>query len=91
MGAYADKRWHIRKGSLNYIAEVEGLTFELWKDTGNKETTFGKKLSARHFLEKEKWQNHIREIFGLETYTEIYDYLKNAQEEHEAQTRTVIE
>ena len=90
MGAYAEKRWHGAKGPIRYIFEVEGINLEIWYDTGNKETTYGKLLSARDFLEKEKWQKHVLEAYNKDTFMEIWEYVLNEQKKHDCTNSNTI-
>ncbi len=75
--------WIVTYQGANYSAKIDGIKLELTKDCGTKESFGGKPLLARHFLNKEKWQAYVREVFGEVVFKEIFNLLQEAQSELE--------
>ena len=77
------KYWTVTYQGANYSAKINGIKLELTKDCGTKEFFGGKQLLARHFLNKEKWQAYVLEVFGDVVFNEIFNLLQEAQSEFE--------
>jgi len=75
--------WRASSQGINYSARIDGIKLELTRDEGSRETYGGKQLLARHFLTKEKWQKHVREVFGDDALYEIFSQLQKAQTDFE--------
>ena len=69
--------WKAEKDGVRYYAAVQGIKLITLVDSGNRETSGGGSILARHFLSKEKWQKHFKEIYGARIYSEIYEALEN--------------
>ena len=77
------KVWRASHEGINYTAKVDGIKLELTRESGTRESFGGKSLLAKHFLNKAKWQDHVKQFFGEHIYSEIYFQLETAQTEFE--------
>ena len=71
-------KWRGFKDGVSYSANLNGIKFEYFANTGNKETSGGGSLLPRHFF-KPKWQSFFREVFGEQVFDEI---CKKIEEEY---------
>lgn len=69
--------WKAEKNGVKYYAAIQGIKLSILTDSGDKEASGGGSILARHFLEKEKWKIHFKEIYGEKTYNEIYKAVKH--------------
>lgn len=76
--------WRAVHQGVNYSARIDGIKLELIRDEGTRDSYGGKQLLARHFLNKIKWQNHVKEHFGEEVFNEIFNLLQKAQAEFDS-------
>ncbi len=76
--------WRISRQGVNYSARINGIKLELTRDEGTRESYGGKQLLARHFLNKAKWQNLVKEQFGEDIFNEIFSQLEQAQSEFDS-------
>ena len=77
-----NRRWDSKCGEWFFSAEINGIKLELSRHKGTRESYGGKSLLARHFLEKVKWQNHVKENFGEEIFEEIFNTMKQNYDDY---------
>ena len=63
-------KWRGCKDGVRYSAHLDGIKFEYFANTGNKETSGGGSLLPRHFF-KPRWQALFKEVFGKRVFSEI--------------------
>ena len=78
-----DYKWHSERNGIHYSVEIDGIKLQLWRHEGTKESAGGKYLLARQFLEKEKWQTHVKENFGEKVFSEVLAACQSAQQKFE--------
>lgn len=71
--------WRATVQGIHYTARIDGIHLELTRDAGTPESFGGKRLLARHFLQKPVWQERVRQQFGDATAQQIYQALAQAQ------------
>jgi hypothetical protein len=69
------KIWHGSKDLVTYSAKLNGIKFEYFVDTGNKETSGGGNLLPRHFF-KPKWQGFFKDVFSQKDFDNICNAIK---------------
>ena len=74
--------WKADKNGVKHYAAIQGIKLFTLTDSGDKGTSGGGSILARHFLEKEKWKIHFKEIYGEKTYSEIYNAVKHEYEQY---------
>lgn len=59
------QRWyHATRGDVRYTLELAETRMQLGRDTGTPESFGGNAMPYARFLRSEKWQRHVREIYG---------------------------
>lgn len=74
--------WHTTQQGVHYSARIDGGYLELTRDTGTPESFGAKRLLARHFLQKERWQTLVKQQFGDAVFTQIYQQLAQHLDKH---------
>lgn len=58
-------RWHhATRGDERYSIELAETRIRFTRDTGTRESFGGNDMPYPRFLRSQKWQAHVREIFG---------------------------
>ena len=64
-GADPMQRWfHATRGDERYSIELAETRIRFTRDTGTRESFGGNDMPYPRFLRSQKWQAHVREIFG---------------------------
>jgi hypothetical protein len=59
------QRWHhATRGNERYSIELAETRIRFTRDTGTRESFGGNDMPYPRFLRSQKWQAHVREIFG---------------------------
>lgn len=63
--------WRATKDNKNYSISFDNHLIEFTKDEGSPETYGGKSMLAKKFLQSDKWQQHVKDIFGAAILDEV--------------------
>lgn len=69
------KIWHGCNNGVKISAKLNGIKFEYFADTGDKETSGGGILLPRHFF-KPKWQAYFKACFSEIDFSEICESIR---------------
>ena len=64
--------WRITKDGKNYSISINSHLIEFTMDENSPETFGAKSMLAKRFLQNDKWQQHIKNIFGASIFDEVW-------------------
>ena len=72
--------WRVTVGETNYTAKLAGVRIKFTKDQGAAASFGGNDVPLPRFLRSEKWQSHVREVFGPDVLSELLTIAQAVQD-----------